>query len=354
MLAAGLSAHMPQDPKKLCRRYGLAYIETTDLRLRRRRCGKGFAYIDSDGRIIRNRTLTARIKQLAIPPAWTEVCIASDGRAHIQAVGRDAEGRLQYRYHPDWDKARSETKAQRLLRLGEALPHLRSAVRKALAGPEFTRTKVIAAVVRLIDRALLRPGYDEYAAAQGSRGAATLLKSDVAVEGDTIVVEFEGKGGKPVRRELKDKLLARVLKKLSSSRGRRLFSVRDDNGRARPITAREVNAFIAEAGRTDVTAKDFRTFRASAEALALLTENNGHETERLRKQAIIAAADKASEILVNTRSVARLSYIHSSVIKAYESGKLEASLFRGRLRSGLNRIESALMRFLERRPARPS
>src|SRR5215471_4861533 len=199
MLAAGLSACMPQDPKKLCRRYGLAYIETTDLRLRRRRCGKGFAYIDSDGRIIRNRTLTARIKQLAIPPAWTEVCIASDGRAHIQAVGRDAEGRLQYRYHPDWDKARSETKAQRLLRLGEALPHLRSAVRKALAGPEFTRTKVIAAVVRLIDRALLRPGYDEYAAAQGSRGAATLLKSDVAVEGDTIVVEFEGKGGKPVR-----------------------------------------------------------------------------------------------------------------------------------------------------------
>jgi DNA topoisomerase I len=279
---------MPRDAKKLCQRYDLTYVETADLHLRRRRCGRGFAYLDANGHSVRDKIPTARIKQLAIPPAWTDVCIAEDSRAHIQAVGRDAEGRLQYRYHPDWDKTRSEAKAQRLLRLGSALPRLRAAVGKALAGRELTRTKVIAAVVRLIDRALLRPGSDEYAEARGSRGEATLLKSDVAVEGDHIVVEFEGKGGKPVKRELKDKRLARVLKKLSSLKGRRLFSVRDDNGRARPITAREVNAFIAEAGRTDVTAKDFRTFRASAEALALLTENNGHETERLRKQAIIS------------------------------------------------------------------
>jgi DNA topoisomerase-1 len=170
----------------------------------------------------------ARIKQLAIPPAWTEVCIAEDERAHIQAVGRDAEGRLQYRYHPDWDKARSETKAQRLRRLGTALPRLRNAVRKSLSGPELTRTKVIAAVVRLIDRALLRPGYEEYAEARGSRGAATLLKSDVSVQGDKVLIEFVGKGGKPVKRELKDKLLAPVVKKLSSLKGRRLFSAADE------------------------------------------------------------------------------------------------------------------------------
>jgi DNA topoisomerase I len=295
-----------------------------------------------------------RIKRLAIPPAWTNVSIAEDPRAHIQAVGRDAEGRLQYRYHPDWDKARSETKAQRLLRLGSALPRLRGAVRKALSGPEFDRTKVIAAVVRLIDRALLRPGFEEYAKGSGARGASTLLKSDVVVEGDKVVVAFEGKGGKPVKRELKDKLLAPVVKKLSRLRGRRLFSAPDESGEQRPVTAREVNAFIGEASGTDVTAKDFRTFRASAEALALLTENNGHETEKLRKQAIVEAADKASEILVNTRTVARSSYIHASVIKAYESGKLEASLFRGRLRSGLNRIESGLMRFLERKPSQSS
>ena len=184
----------------------------------------------------------------------------------------------------------------------------------------------------------------------GSRGASTLLKSDVSVEGDKVVVKFEGKGGKPVRRELKDKLLARVMRKLATLEGRRLFSALDESGQVRPITAREVNAFLAEASGTDVTAKDFRTFRASAEALALLSENNGHESEKLRKQAIIEAADKASEILVNTRSVARSSYIHPSVIKAYERGKLEALLFRGRVRTGLNKIESGLIRFLERLP----
>ena len=341
---------MPQDVKKLCRRYGLTYVETANLSLRRRRCGRGFAYVDVEGRTVREKALKARIRELAIPPAWTEVYIAEDERAHIQAVGRDSEGRLQYRYHPDWEQARAETKARRLLRLGSALPRLRGAVRKALSAPDFTRHKVIAAVVRLIDRTLLRPGYEEYARGSGSRGASTLLKSDVVIKGDKVVLAFEGKGGKPVKREVRDKLLARVAQGLFTFRGRRLFTAPDDNGRQRPITAREVNAFLAEASGTEVTAKDFRTLRASAEALAFLTENNDHETEKLRKQAIVQAADKVSEILVNTRSVARSSYIHPSVIKAYESGKLEASLFRGRMRAGLSKIESALMRFLERKP----
>jgi DNA topoisomerase I len=338
---------MPRDVKTLCSRYGLTYVETADLRLRRRRCGRGFGYIDGEGRTVRDKSLKARIRQLAIPPAWTEVCIAEDDRAHIQAVGRDVEGRLQYRYHADWENARAETKLHRLRRLGSALPRLRDTVRKALSAPELTRNNVIAAVVRLIDRALLRPGHDEYAQATGSRGASTLLKSDVAVTGDKVVVEFKGKAGKPVRREVKDRLLARVTRRLLAGKGRRLFSAVDDNGRVRPVTAREVNAFLAEASGTDVTAKDFRTFRASAEALAFLTEHNGPETERLKKQTIVQAADRASEILVNTRSVARSSYIHPVVIKAYESGKLGASLFRGRVRAGLNRMESALMRFLE-------
>jgi DNA topoisomerase I len=339
---------MPQDAKRLCRRYGLHYVETGDLRLSRRRCGRGFRYVDGEGWTVRDKALKARIKQLAIPPAWTEVCIAEDEQAHIQAIGRDAKQRLQYRYHPDWEQARTETKAHRLLQLGSALPRLRTSVRKALSAPGLNRDKVIAAVVRLIDRALLRPGHEEYAQERGTRGASTLLKSDVVIEGDTVMLEFQGKGGKPIRQIVRDKLLARVAKRLSSLKGRRLFSVPDDSGRPRPITAREVNAYLAESSGTDITAKDFRTFRASAEALAILTENNGHETDRLKKQAIVQAADKASEILVNTRSVARSSYIHSSVIKAYESGKLEASLFRGGIRTGLNKIESALIRFLER------
>jgi DNA topoisomerase-1 len=340
---------MPQDPHKLCRRYGLTYVETGDLRLRRRRCGKGFSYADGQGRTVRDKAVKARIRRLAIPPAWTDVCIAEDERAHIQAVGRDAEGRLQYRYHADWEQARAEMKMHRLLRLGSALPRLRQAVKEALSAPEITRNKAVAAVVRLIDLALLRPGYEEYAQARGSRGASTLLKSDVVIEGDTVVVAFEGKGGKPVKRVIEDRLLARAAKALSALKGRRLFSTPGDDGRPRPITAREVNAFLAEASGTDVTAKDFRTFRASAEALAFLAEQGGHDSEKRRKQAIVEAADKASEALANTRSVARSSYIHPSVIEAYERGKLEGSLFRGRMRAGLDKIEGALMRFLARK-----
>ena len=339
---------MTHDPKDLCRRYGLTYVETSTLQLRRQRCGKGFTYRDGLGKTIQDKAVKARINGLAIPPAWTEVCIAADERAHIQAIGRDAEGRLQYRYHSEWDKARATAKETRLKRLGSALPRVRNAVEKALAAPGLTRTKVVAAIVRLIDRALLRPGHEEYARSEGGRGASTLLKSDVAVNGDKVVLVFKGKGGKEIRRELHDRLLARVLQRLSASKGRRLFGLFDSNGGKQPVTAREVNEFLAEASGSSISAKDFRTFRASATALAMLTEHNGHESETLRKKAVVAAADEASKILVNTRSVARSSYIHPSVIEAYKAGKLETSLSRGRVRKGLSRIESALMRFLEK------
>jgi DNA topoisomerase-1 len=174
---------MAQNPQKLCSQFGLTYVKRSALCIRRRRCGKGFRYIDAEGGTVRDKGLKQRIQSLAIPPAWTEVCIASDERAHIQAIGRDAEGRLQYRYHPEWDKARAMTKHRRLKQLGAALPKVRRAVRKALAAPGLGRDKVVAAIVRLIDRAVLRPGYEEYARREGGRGASTLLKNDVAVDG---------------------------------------------------------------------------------------------------------------------------------------------------------------------------
>jgi len=341
---------MSRDPKSLCRHHGLTYVESSALNLRRRRCGRGFVYLDASGRPVPDKALKARIKALAIPPAWTDVCIAEDESAHIQAIGRDADGRLQYRYHPNWETIRASAKEARLLRFGSALPRLRRAVKAAFAGSEVTRTKVIAAVVRLIDLALLRPGHEEYARAGGGRGATTLLKDDVAVEGDKVMLEFEGKGGKQIRHEVEDPALARVVRKLSSLRGRRLFKAPDGNGAERPITAREVNSFIAEATGIKISAKDFRTFRASAAALVFLTKRNGHESKRARAKAIVDAADQASEILSNTRTVARSSYIHASIIEAYEEGKLRESLLRGRIRTGLTSIESALMRFLERNP----
>ena len=183
----------------------------------------------------------------------------------------------------------------------------------ALAAPGLTRTKVVAAIVRLIDRALLRPGYEEYARSEGGRGASTLLKSDVALDGDKVVLVFKGKGGKEIKRELHDPLLARVLCRLSASSGRRLFSISDGNGGKRPVTAREVNEFLAEASGSEISAKDFRTFRASATALAVLVEHNGHESERLRKKAIVAAADEASKI---SRSTPAPSPVRATSIRA--------------------------------------
>ena len=338
-----------RDARELCRRYGLIYAETSELGIRRRRCGKGFAYFDANCRHIRDKTIVAHIKQLAIPPGWTEVCIAEHDKAHIQAIGRDAEGRLQYRYHEDWEKPRAHSKERRLLRLGASLGQVRSAVNVALRSPGLTRTKVAAAIVRLIDRALLRPGCEEYARNGGGRGAATLLKSDVKVDGDTVLLDFRGKGGKEIKRQVKDAVLARTIRQLAKLKGQRLFTAPDRNGSARPVTAREVNDFLADASGTPISAKDFRTFRASASALTFLTEHNAHKAKGLRKKAEVKAADEVSEVLANTRAVARSSYIHPTVFDAYRAGKLGTSLLRGRMRNGLSKMESALIRFLERK-----
>jgi DNA topoisomerase-1 len=339
---------MEHDAKKLCGRFGLTHVETSALCIRRRRCGKGFSYLDAEGRTVRDKALKSRIRSLAIPPAWTEVCIAPDEGAHIQAIGRDEEGRLQYRYHREWDKARAMAKWHRLKQLGAALPRIRRAVKKALAAPGLTPEKLIAAIVRLIDRAVLRAGYEEYARGNGGRGASTLLKEDIAVAGDRVMLSFRGKGGRDVRRELRDPLLAHVLRKLSNLRGKRLFGLPEGSDGERRITAREVNEFLAEASGAEVTARDFRTFKASATALGVLANHGNDEGDEHRKKALIEAADEASKLLVNTRAVARSSYIHPTVIQAYESGKLKASLLRGGMRKGLDRIESALMRFLEK------
>jgi DNA topoisomerase-1 len=339
---------MPQNAKKRCLRYGLTHVETKELTLRRRRCGKGFVYLDAKGTVLSDQTQKARIKQLAIPPAWTDVCVATDERAHIQAIGRDTEGRLQYRYHSDWDKLRAEIKRHRLLHFGTSLGRVRAAVKAALIAPGLTRTKIIAAIVRLIDRALLRPGYEEYARKEGGRGAATLMKNDVSIEGDQVLLDFAGKGGKEVKLRIRDPLLAGVITQLLERRGRRLFSTLDRDGE-HPVTAKEVNGFLAEVSGAPVSAKDFRTFRASASAVAFLTQNNNHQSGASRKKSIVQAADRASEVLANTRMVARSSYIHPSVIEAYEAGNLETSLLQGRLRRGLNKVETALMRFLEGR-----
>lgn len=337
---------MGPSPRELCRRYGLTYVETGELDFRRRRCGRGFTYLDASNRTLSDKKLRARINALAIPSAWTDVYIASDKRAHIQAIGRDADGRLQYRYHPDWDNLRAEIKRARLLDFGTSLGLIRKAVRSALNKPGLGRKKLLAAIVRLMDRALLRPGHESYARKDGGRGAATLTKKDVKLSGDKILLEFPGKGGKEVKFELRDPLLARALRPLMRLGGRRLFKLPNDE---RPVTAQEVNRFLTDVGQTEITAKDFRTFRASASALGTLVEGGGKAGDETPTRALARAADQVSESLANTRSVARSSYIHPVVVDAYENGKLKGKLLRGQLIQGLNRFESALVRLLKSR-----
>lgn len=339
---------MAETFETLCEEHGLIYVGTTELHIRRKRCGRGFSYVDKQGATIRDKGSKRRFRSLAIPPAWTDVCIAKNPKAHLQAVGRDAEGRLQYRYHPDWEKSRASAKERRLIKLGRGLPRLRRAVRKALDSQRLTRATVTAAVVRLIDRALLRVGHEKYATEDGGRGAATLLKSDIDLRGETVVLHFEGKGGQIVHREIEDSSLVRILRKLKQLPGRRLFKAPGDDGNLQPVTAPEVNRYLSQTAGERVSAKDFRTFEASAAALTSLVQqvDSGGQAS---KRALVEASDRASDLLLNTRAIARSSYILPSIVRAYETGRLKGVLLKGRIHSGLTRMETGLLRFLRQR-----
>lgn len=328
-------------------RLGLRHVDAGTLPLRRIRRGRGFSYVDANGKPVRTRRTLARIRALVIPPAWEEVCIAADPDAHIQAVGRDAEGRLQYRYHDRWTTLRDDLKAERLLRFGRALPRIRARLEADLRRRVGDRRYAAAAAGRLIDRTLLRSGHGTADPEAGGRGATTLLKRDVRVNGGSLQLAFIGKSGKKVRKTLRDPVLLRRIRKLKSIGKRRLFAFHDERGRCCYLSARELNAYLREAAETDVTAKDFRTFAASAEALAALAQADPPDSRTGRRRLVATVMRQASDRLANTPAVARSSYVHPLVVEAFEAGALDGALLRGPPRSGLNREETALLRFLE-------
>src|SRR5256714_4104941 len=207
-------------------RLGLRYVSTDELTIRRRRVGDKFTFVSASGRTIRDELMRARLKRLAVPPAYEEVLYAADPRAHIQAIGRDAAGRLQYRYHPDWEKVRERRKARRLQRLVEALPRVRRAVNKHLGTAEPTRELALAAVIELVANSAIRPGSESYAKTHGTRGAATLLKSNVAVNGATVALKFRAKGGKTIDKDIHCARLASAVNVLSALPGRRPLQYR--------------------------------------------------------------------------------------------------------------------------------
>jgi DNA topoisomerase-1 len=313
----------PSFALRMAKRLGLRHVDSGELAIRRRRCGKGWAFYRPDGGLIRDKATVRRLESLAVPPAYQDVLYAEDPAAHLQAIGRDAAGRLQYRYHPDWEKVREMRKARRLSRLANVLSRIHRSLGQHLAAAAPTREFTLAAVIELIARSAIRPGSEEYARERGTRGAATLLKSNVSIYGDTVTLSFKGKGGKSITKEVVAARLANALALLRQLPGKRLFQYRTESGELRHVTAREVNVFLREIAGAEISLKDFRTLVASAGALEALARAAPAKSERSRKKQVLEAVRAVAEDLSNTPAICRKSYVHGTVVAAFEDGALE-------------------------------
>ncbi len=301
----------------------LRRVSPNELSIRRRRSGTGFSYIGSGGRALRDSAVLRRLKSLAVPPAYEEVLYADDPRAHLQAVGRDAAGRLQMRYHREWEKVRERRKAKRLVALVKALPRIRRCVNKHLATGEPTREFVLSAMIQLVAQSAIRPGSEAYLKQHKTRGASTLLKSNVSIKGDKVILSFRGKGGHAVDREIRSRRLAKAIGVLLQSPGKRLFEYRDENGKARSVRRRDVNNFLYATAGERISLKDFRTLLASTSVLKTLAHIPPAKSERLRRKQILDAVRGAADELVNTPTVCRRSYVHDTIFAAFENGALK-------------------------------
>lgn len=308
--------------KRRARKVGLYYVNDFDKGIERRRHGKGFVYIFATGRPVRSERTRQRIDQLVIPPAWEEVWICSKPNGHIQAVGRDEAGRKQYLYHERWQAVSTETKFDRMQLLAELLPRIRRRVRKDLRQRKLTEERVLAAIVRLLDKAHIRVGNPASVKTTDARGATTLANSHVDVVGVKVQLAFPGKSGKFQELEIADKRVARVISLCKDLPGQYLFSLCDPEGSERQITSTRVNDYLQGIAEESVTAKDFRTWWGSVIALGELKELPGELSKSARKRAVTAAVRETASDLGNTMAVCRKSYIHPGILTAAESGEL--------------------------------
>jgi DNA topoisomerase-1 len=301
---------------------GLSYLKAADLRLRRARHGRGFRYLDGNGKAIRDASVIRRLNSLAVPPAYEDVRLAENPRAHLQAIGRDAAGRLQYRYHPDWDAVRERRKAQHLVGLVASLSRIRRSVTKHLAGTEPTRDFAMAAVIELVSQTAIRPGSEAYTKQHGSRGAATLLKSNVSLSGAVVTLKFRAKRGQPIHLIFRSRRFARAVEVLRTLPGKRLFQYRNGDDEIYEVRRRQVNEFLRECAGASISLKDFRTLIASTWVLDRLARTEPAGSAAGRHRQIMAAVKETAENLANTPAVCRRSYVHDTIFNAFESGKL--------------------------------
>ena len=309
--------------ESLVREHGLKLGEQNELTIRRVKRGKGYSFVRANGSHIRCARTIRRLHSMAVPPAYAEVRYSPDPNSHLQAVGRDAAGRLQYRYHSDWEKVREHRKAHRLARLVAALPKIRRNVSAHLSGELPTREFALSAVIELIARTAIRPGNESYARLNGTRGATTLLKSNVTLDGDNLVLSFKAKGGKAVRKECDAAKLVRAIGILRELAGKRMFQYRDNSGNVRSVSTTQVNAFLREIAGIKISLKDFRTLMASAVVLELLSRISPATSARGRRKQVLEAVRAAADELSNTPAICRKSYVHDTIVTAFEDGILE-------------------------------
>ncbi len=330
---------------------GLRYTTDEQPGIRRRRKGRGFTYVDRDGVSISDAGELHRIKRLAIPPAWSDVWISPSGLGHIQATGRDARRRKQYRYHDRWREVRDEAKFARLSDFAKALPRIRERVDADLARPGVPRERVLATAIRILEETFIRVGNVEYARANGSFGLTTLRAKHVDVDGSRIVFRFRGKSGKDQEVDVRDRRLARVVARLEELPGQELFQYRDDDGELRTIGSDDVNEYLREISNEDLSAKDFRTWAGTVLAARALAELGPARNERIARKRVVQAIDVVAARLGNTRAVCRNCYVHPGILDEYAAGDLPAALRRSERAGkghGLSTHEAAVAAMLMR------
>jgi len=296
---------------------GLRYVTDAMPGIRRKRSGKNFSYIDAKGQLIRDCKELERLKALAIPPAWTEVWICPNPHGHILATGRDAKGRKQYHYHPQWRAVRDETKYHRMIAFGEVLPAIRERTSKDLALPGLPREKVLATIVRLLDTTMIRVGNEEYARENNSFGLTTLHNDHVDVSSEKIKFHFRGKSGKEQEIDVRDRQLARIVKRCQDIPGHELFQYLDEEGQSHTVDSADVNDYLREISGQDFTAKDFRTWGGTVYAVRVLRELDEFGSETQAKKNIMQASKFAAKQLGNTPTICRKCYVHPAVLDAY-------------------------------------
>ncbi len=342
------------DPRESAERADLAYVSDAEPGIRRKKWGRGFTYVDPDGEHVRDDATRSRIDALVIPPAWTDVWICLDPDGHIQATGRDAAGRKQYVYHPNWEDVRNESKFNRTVLFGEALPDVRAQCESDLRKHELPAQKVVAAVVALLDRTLIRVGNRTYARRNGSFGLTTLRDRHVEFSGTRCTFEFVGKRGKKHCIQLDDGRLARLVRRCRDVPGYELFQYYTDDGERCHVDSSDVNAYLRDVTNEAFTAKDFRTWGASVQAAIFLNELDPPRDAAEADRQVVDAVRAVAELLGNTATVCRTYYVHPGILDEYRDGTFRETFEKGlalRARDHLDREEVALLHLLRTRLA---